>query len=208
MIKEQFDLACTFFKERVRKPWLIILVAFVVIWFGLGFCVSQLSKEDITDFVLSQDTSVQMVVVGSSGEEAYTWFQFLFHNGFVDLISIVVGFIPFVPVSVLIALFNAVTWGFMAGLGGTANGAFFSTLTLGMLPHCIFETPANAIAAALGFVLCATITKRILKKTDEKILPLVANCLRVFVFFVLPLLLIAGIVEANVTPLIVANFLL
>ena len=74
-----------------------------------------------------------------------------------------------------------------------------------LLPHGIFELPALILAFSMGLYICGHLTRRC--RRDPAALPLGA-CLglaaRLLVFLLLPLLILAALTEAYVTPLAAA----
>ena len=91
--------------------------------------------------------------------------------------------------SVLTAFANGYVLGFIAEKSVKVEG--FSVL-LRLLPHGIFELPAVVLALALGtklgfFWLARNKKKEFLKRLEQS--------LRVFLFIILPLLIIASIIE-------------
>ena len=76
-----------------------------------------------------------------------------------------------------------------------------------LLPHGIFELPALILAAALGLFLCRQMTRRC--RHDETALPLpvcLTQIARVFLLLIAPLLAVAAVMEAYVTPLLIGLF--
>ena len=77
-----------------------------------------------------------------------------------------------------------------------------------LLPHGIFELPALILAFSMGLYICGHLTRRC--RRDPAALPLGA-CLglaaRLLVFLLLPLLILAALTEAYVTPLAAGLFL-
>ena len=77
-----------------------------------------------------------------------------------------------------------------------------------LLPHGIFELPALILAFSMGLYICGHLTRRC--RRDPAALPLGA-CLglaaRLLVFLLLPLLILAALTEAYVTPLAEGLFL-
>lgn len=199
MIGKQYKLAWGFLRERVGKLWLILLGTFCAVFLVSGLIFASIGEDSLLAMgkMLVDDNSV-------FGEEITTWYDYFLHNGESNLISVVVGIVPFVPVPLFILLGNAVMWGSAAGVTAQFAGcSLLKTIAFAMLPHCVLEVPANSLSEAMGILLFLTVTKKILKKSGEPLKPLLLNCLRVYILFVLPLLLLAGIVEAEITPILV-----
>jgi len=80
------------------------------------------------------------------------------------------------------------------------QGIGLGVYVLGVLPHGIFELSALILSCALGLLICRTGTERILKKSDTPFFRRVLDCIRVFLTFSVPLLLVAALIETYVTP--------
>ena len=75
-----------------------------------------------------------------------------------------------------------------------------------MLPHGIFELPALILSCAMGLLLCRTGTERLRRgEGAAPFFPRVMDCLRAFALLAVPLLLIAALAEAYVTPAMLAR---
>lgn len=198
MIAKQYKLAGQFIRERVGKIWLLLILVFLAVFLTAGVIIGHRDAETIQNMISG------FGLMEGDGFHA-TWYNYLWHNGQSNLLSALLGLIPFIPVTIAIMLYNALTWGAMAGVGAALMGkSVLRCIAFSMLPHCIFELPANCLSEALGLLIFITVTGKIRKKTKEPLKPLLINCLRVYVLIVLPLLLVAGIVEAEITPLISA----
>ena len=80
------------------------------------------------------------------------------------------------------------------------QGIGLGVYVLGVLPHGIFELSALILSCALGLLICRTGTEWILKKSDTPFFRRVLDCIRVFLTFSVPLLLVAALIETYVTP--------
>jgi uncharacterized membrane protein SpoIIM required for sporulation len=94
--------------------------------------------------------------------------------------------------------------GFFAGQVAWLGFSPLAFLGAFILPHGVFEIPAAIIATAFALRVGASITApREGLTVGEGLIAAMADFLKVFLFLVLPLLLVAAFVEANVTPQIV-----
>ena len=117
-------------------------------------------------------------------------------------VTMVYGLLPYVQLSALALGANAMVMGVLAAYCLTADisaAAFF----LGVLPHGIFELPAMVLSFAMGLYICGHLTRRC--RHDESALPL-WSCVTLIswllLLVVIPLLAVAAIMEAYVTPLV------
>lgn len=119
------------------------------------------------------------------------------------VLGILYGFIPFLYLPALALGVNAAILGMLASL---IDGQWL-LLAAGILPHGIFELPALFLSLAAGLCLCKNINAYIRKNEKGIMKPLLLNVLRVTVLLVLPLLVIAAVMETYVTPALMQLFL-
>lgn len=131
--------------------------------------------------------------------------ELLKNNVKAALFSTMLGFIPFLYLSVFSLVINATLISAVYIFLGQSFSVFSYALML--LPHGIFEIPAFLLATAMGLFLCGELSRKILKKPHAPILPLLRRQANVFLFVVIPLLVIAAILEAYVSPLVMAKIL-
>ena len=175
---------CWKYLKESKKYFLIIIV--ILALSGLiGFLYPVFLIEMIQDFV-------QEIVEKTEGMGFLQLFLFIFQNNLMTaffglLLGIIFGLFP-----LFLAVLNGYVLGFVMNFSVGAGG--FSIL-LRLLPHGIFEIPALIISLGLGlrlgsFVFAKKNKKQVLKYNLE-------NSLRVFLFVIIPLLLIAGIIETG-----------
>ncbi len=135
---------------------------------------------------------------------------FLFLNNARAVIAIfVAGLVSFSVLGVLLYMVNI---GFI--------GALFAMFVLigiddptpyfiyGVLPHGVFELPALMIgSAATLYFGVAMVTPQTGKSMGEVVLELLSDWTKIFVGIVLPLLAVAAVIEAYVTPVLLLNAL-
>ena len=119
------------------------------------------------------------------------------------VLGVLYGFIPFLYLPALALGVNAAILGMLASL---IDGQWL-LLAAGILPHGIFELPALFLSLAAGLCLCKNINVYIRKNEKGIMKPLLLNILRVVVLLVLPLLVIAAVMETYVTPALMQLFL-
>lgn len=119
------------------------------------------------------------------------------------VLSTLYGFIPFLYLPALSMGVNAILLGMVAS---SVNGQWL-LLAAGILPHGIFELPALCLSLAAGLCLCQNINRYIRKNEKGVMTPLLLNILRVTGLVVVPLLVIAAIMESYVTPAVMQLFM-
>lgn len=118
------------------------------------------------------------------------------------VLSTLYGFIPFLYLPALSMGVNATLLGMVAS---SVNGQWL-LLAAGILPHGIFELPALYLSLAAGLCLCQNINRYIRKNEKGIMKPLLLNILRVTGLVVIPLLVVAAIMESYVTPAVMQLF--
>ena len=121
-------------------------------------------------------------------------------------LSVLYGFIPFLFLPALSLGVNSIILGALAALYSN-NGFSLLMLLAGILPHGIFELPALVLSLAAGLCLCQNINHYIRKNEKGVMKPLMLNLLRVICLLVLPLLVVAAVMECYVTPQVMQLFM-
>lgn len=214
MIRKQFTEVTAFYKEELHRNAVRIYIAFyicaligliVALIFGGGF-----SPEQILGFANAyvyggSSTAAQTAQSASASGDG--WLHYLTHNGSAALKMTLAGIIPFVPVLLLYIPFNGVMLGIIPAVAyllvGTNPVLSFVT---SVLPHALFELASFASALAIGLYIHRTITNLIRKREADDIKTMIVNSVRAFICIVIPLVLVAGIIEAYITPAIQAAF--
>ena len=165
----------------------------------LGFAVS-LARPELAQGVLERFTAqIEQLGLTDDVPQSQMMATLFFNNITASLLSMLYGLIPFLPLSALALGTNALMLGAFAAVY-QQQGIGLGVYVLGVLPHGIFELSALILSCALGLLICRTGTERILKKSDTPFFRRVLDCIRVFLTFSVPLLLVAALIETYVTP--------
>ena len=119
------------------------------------------------------------------------------------VLSALYGFIPFLYLPALSLGLNAAIIGMLAAMMQERWLLFAA----GILPHGIFELPALVLSLAASLCLCQNINHYIRKNEKGVMKPLMLNLLRVICLLVLPLLVVAAVMECYVTPQVMQLFM-
>lgn len=120
----------------------------------------------------------------------------LFLNNLQACIILFLGGVTFGILTIFVLATNGIVVGAVAQVVNELQGGLFVVAAL--LPHGIFELPALFIAGALGLMLAGSIRRELYEDGDAA-----ADARRYTVVFaktVLPLLVLAAITEAFITP--------
>jgi stage II sporulation protein M len=121
------------------------------------------------------------------------------NNSLKTLLVIVSG--PLLGIVPILFLFiNGAILGAVVPLAVQSRGLWSSLLTI--LPHGIFELAAIFLGTSIGLRLGSHTLRLLFGKADTTLLAEVGYGLRLFITIIVPLLLIAALIEAFVTPLV------
>lgn len=204
-IKQQYKKSFLFFKENLMKLTFAVSAIFILV-----IIVSAIYLKDHPDQVLSMMNDFMKMVDASgiiSENGSVSSIALMFNNIRACLLSIVIGFLPFLFLPLITLITNAALMGAMFGLYSIMDISYTS-LFAGLVPHGIFEIPALVISMTLGIYLCKEMTMKVLgKRKETKITDTFGSIFNYFVCILVPLLIIAGIIEAYITPSIMEMFM-
>ena len=124
------------------------------------------------------------------------------NNAVKSLAALILGLFFGIP-SVLFIILNGAIIGIVAYEVSTIHGLPFVLAAL--IPHGIFELPAVLLSAAIGIKLGAKVLNRLKGETGLK--GEFRSGVRFFATRIIPLLIIAAVIEVFVTPLVIYRLL-
>lgn len=169
----------SFLKEKKKMLYVSIFVFIFSIFLGYFFPLFK-------DLLIETIKNLLKMFEGKNFFE--TFLLLFFNNARSSLLAIILGlFFSIIPF--LILFFNGYLVGFIINFVSKEK-SFFEIWRL--FPHGIFELPAFFISCILGINLGLVVLREF---SFKKIIKVLEISLRIFVLVVLPLLLIAAIVE-------------
>jgi len=161
----------------------------------------QATTQDISQIVKSAGQSAG---IAQAGQHLSAFFIFA-NNVRATLLVFLGGLISFSVLGMLVFLLNI---GLVGGVLGIVKLMGYSPTLLfaaGLLPHGVFEIPALVIASAIVLKIGAVlVTPQLGKSMGQIVLELLADWAKIFIGLVIPLLAVAAVIEAYVTPMILA----
>jgi uncharacterized membrane protein SpoIIM required for sporulation len=196
--------------RQLRLPVVVlVLLAVTTLWIGFQWTVTNVpelvdvSSPDAIEG-LSERFERSTTLVGL-GQNLSAPFIFSHNVRAVGLI-LLAGLVSFSVLGMLVYIVNLSTVGALLGVFQILG---YSPLTLtinGLLPHGIFEVPALILASAamlrIGVVL---VTPQMGRSLGEVVLELLADWTKIVIGLVIPLLLIAALIETYITPVLLAS---
>lgn len=189
----------------------IALIAGVSLWMGYDWImdnvaqvINRASPEDLEKLT----TRVREVPDLSSLQGSINApFLFLNNTRAVTLIFFA-GLFSFSVLGVLLYMVNVGLIGGVFALLQLLGLQPWPIFLAGVVPHGVFEIPALMIgSAAMLYMGVAIVTPQTGKSIGEVILELLADWTKIFIGLVVPLLAVAALIEAYITPALLANVL-
>ncbi len=199
-MKKQLRALGDFWREEYGRWVGMTAVAFLVL-VVLSYIAGQLFPEiPATILTYFNEVVADSGIVRDDG--SFSALALFGNNLRAMVLSTLYGFIPFLYLPALSMGVNAILLGMVAS---SVNGQWL-LLAAGILPHGIFELPALCLSLAAGLCLCQNINRYIRKNEKGIMKPLLLNILRVTGLVVIPLLVVAAIMESYVTPAVMQLF--
>jgi stage II sporulation protein M len=107
-----------------------------------------------------------------------------------SILGLALGFVP-----LLFAITNGLTIGMLVGSTLPKTNIFL--LLAAVVPYGVFEIPAVLLSSAIGLRLGYSLIKRVMGK--KGLLIEVQKGLKIFIFWVLPLIILAAIIQVVIT---------
>lgn len=180
-LRRNYFKSWEYIKESKNFIWVAVIVFFVAVIIGFLY-----QPVWVVNFVLEQ---MKKALADTSGMNTFQLMNYIFLNNLrVSFSGLIYGFIFGLP-TVILSVFNGYAVGYVSSTAVSTAGA---GSLLNLLPHGIFELPAIFISFGMGIKFGSFIFYKEKMKNFSKFF---VNSLRVFVFVVLPLLIIAAIIE-------------
>jgi uncharacterized membrane protein SpoIIM required for sporulation/ABC-type transport system involved in multi-copper enzyme maturation permease subunit len=164
--------------------------------------LSRASLKDITGLVKDARQTIGLAEVNHHLSVA-----FIFTNNLrATLLILLGGIISFSVLGMIAYLINVGMIGAVLGVFKLIGYSPALLFAAGLLPHGLFEIPALMLASAVVLRMGAIlVTPQIGKSMGQVIIEMLADWLKIFIGVVVPLLAVAALIEAYVTPYILVN---
>jgi uncharacterized membrane protein SpoIIM required for sporulation len=188
---------------------ILTILAVITLWFGFQWTISTVpayvdiaSPEAVQEISERFERSTTMISLGQNFSAPYIFS----HNVRAVGLILLAGLVSFSVLGILVYIINLSVVGVLLGAFQLLGYSPLLLTVNGLLPHGIFEIPALILASAamlrIGVVM---VTPQMGRSLGEVVIELLADWTKIVVGIVVPLLLIASIIETYVTPLLLAS---
>ena len=186
-IRQEYNLSWKFIQESKSFIWAAFIIFALAMAFGFFFPIFY--EQEILNFIKG-------LVSETDGLGVWQMIIYLFQNNLMSaffgmIFGILFGFVP-----IMNAVINGYLVGFVAQMSVDSVGI---GVLWRLVPHGIFELPALFLSLGLGLRLGFSLFSL---KGRKKFFDYFSNALRVFIFIIFPLLLIAAIIEGSLIVLV------
>jgi stage II sporulation protein M len=170
--------------------------------FGSGIVIGLMSVTHFPELAGHFESSVVGFVKIFHGFSRFELAGAIFlNNALKTLVGIILGSLfGIIPVVFLLA--NGIALGVVFSLSTQSRGPWLSLLSI--LPHGILELPAVFLGTSIGLMVGTHVLKRLFGRAETTLGGELVRGLRFFCTVILPVLLIAALVEAFLTSALVA----
>jgi len=140
----------------------------------------------------------EMVVAGVISDSAPLMALQIFINNIQICALIFLGGATFGLLTMFLLMTNGIVIGVLIEV--LLRDMSSAALTIGLLPHGIFEIPAVLVSAALGLIISRGLFEELAGRGN--VLNVARAAGRLFVMYVVPFIFIAACIEAFITPLV------
>jgi uncharacterized membrane protein SpoIIM required for sporulation len=195
------------FRRILPAMFFILLIAGVSIWMSYAWIQDNVSQmiaaatpEDIAELEKNIGELGELPDISNLHEHLNAPFLFLNNTRAVAFIFLA-GIVSFSVLGILLYMVNISLIGGIYALFELLGVNPFPIFLAGVAPHGIFEIPALMIGSAVVLYFgAAIVTPQTGKSMGEVVIELCADWAKIFVGVLVPLLAIAAVIEAYVTP--------
>lgn len=191
--------------RQLRTPSLVVLLA-ILLAFVAGLVVGIQPGLSIPPEMVGspQEVSSNLSGLFDMGAHPGTVLLAIWQNSRVLLTATMLALVSFGVLAIVLAIvpFGILGWAFAQFVG---TGMSASLFLAAVVPHSLAEIPAIFLATAAALRMGASITEKPPqgKTVGEMLLAAIADVVKIGVGVVLPLLIVAALIEVYVTPAVV-----
>jgi stage II sporulation protein M len=182
--KKNYIEGWNYLKDSRNFIFAIVLIFLIFAFIGAFVPAPEPVVEKIKEFVSE-------ILEKTEGMSQNELIGFIFFNNFQSSLTSMIFGVFFGILPLISTIMNGYLVGYIASIGVNAGGFL---ILWRLLPHGIFELPAIFISLGLGLKLGTFILQ---KEKMESLKNYSINSLKVFLLIVLPLLIIAAIIEGS-----------
>ncbi|MCX7572339.1 stage II sporulation protein M [Tumebacillus sp. DT12] len=189
---------------RQNRSYILLAAAL----FMIGWVLGAVFQEALMELVATSLQHLQDIVEKTQAKNSPLYTSgVIFLNNLMASFAMMLYGIPFAFLTVFALFLNGLTVGVVFQMAGE-HGSLWEMVLYGLLPHGIFELPAIFIAAAFGIKLGLIWFRPLPEMTRMQSFKHVFREVFSISWVIVLLLVVAGLVEGLVTPVLLETFVL
>lgn len=174
-----------------------------IVLFSVGIVVGLLIFDRFPNLTDSFEESLSAFIKQFRGLPKLQLAAAIFLNNSVKTLVVILLGIFFGIVPAFFLIVNGAALAVVLSLSTQSRGIWLSLLSI--LPHGILELPAVFLGSAIGLMMGVSLTRRLTAKSEIRIAADLSQAVKFFAAVIVPLLLVAALVEAYVTSALVVR---
>ncbi len=181
------------------RPYLVTSIAL----FGVGLVIGLMIVNRFPRMADSFESSLAGFITIFRGLPKLQLAAAIFVNNTVKTLGVILLGTLFGVIPAFFLVVNGAALGVVLSLSSQTRGVWISLLSV--LPHGILELPAVFLGTAIGIMMGTSIARKLFAQSASKISGELGHAFKFFCTVIVPLLLVAAIVEAYVTSALVTR---
>lgn len=201
IIKRFYHELYEFYQKDIKKAFLIITTIFFFM-IAAGALFFYLNKALTMDLMQALSSMINSKDIIDHQGNIQVWSLFK-NNLQACTLAIGMGILPFLFLCFLPLVVNAITVAIALAANLLAGSSILFLITA-LVPHGIFEIPAILLSITLGFFLCKELMMKLLgDHKDVSLIDVIRHIMQLYIGWLLPLLMIAAVIESYITPILI-----
>lgn len=207
IIKEKVTMEYNIYRKFYKKTIFTVLFLGIIISIALFF-----TSFFFEDFIIEQTNGMAEQMLNNNKEDptnVQKFYSILLNNLFIALLIILCGFIPVYGIPSIYGLLSFASVGIIAGYGTIVKHNVLQTMLIAFVPHAVIEIIPILYSVAIGMYVNKNIVNKVFfrKRKSAKIREMLMQGFTSYIVIIIPLFLLAAVVEAFITSRLVDIFL-
>lgn len=204
MLRDFYAQEWEHFRHDYKKSfWIIMVVSLLiaVVFYLLIVQNPQTVKELFTTLAQAFDAKG----IKSDGTSTHFFWSIFKNNAQATFLSVLIGIIPLIILPAFSAVVTISTISILFASVAIQNKPWIDILVYGILPHGIIEMIAIFLSGSVGIFLSVTVFCRLFSPNRHRysIRKAGFQSLKTYILVILPLVLLAALIEGYVTPILI-----
>ena len=188
-------------KRLAPAFWITMGIGFGAVLMAYFFVNTNLPQAMLSDEKIKETLKALRGFLLDDGTGGFSAGMLFWHNLRAELVILILGFFSFGVLSIVAFIGNFALIGAVLGIMPAVGLSPWMVFLSGILPHGILELPSILLLSAATLHMgLRVVTPEDGRSIGETLIVTVADVLKVLLAVCIPLLILAALIEANITP--------